>query len=102
MKVLHINGTGRSGSTGKIITGISEVVRNHGDISLVAYSGNHELLEDDTSYYRIGSRLHTRLHQLYATVLGDAGFHSKHNTRKLIKYIEKEQPDIIHLHNIYS
>lgn len=102
MKVLHINGTGRSGSTGKIITGISEVVRNHGDISLVAYSGNHELLENDSSYYRIGSRLHTRLHQLYATVLGDAGFHSKHNTRKLIKYIEKEQPDIIHLHNIYS
>ena len=101
MKVLQINGVAKSGSTGKIVSGIATALRERGHIALVAYSGNKENVAD-SHHYKIGSRMHTKWHQLLAYAFGDAGFHSASETQKLIRYIEKEKPDLIHLHNIYS
>lgn len=101
MKVLQINGVAKSGSTGKIVSGIATALRDRGHVALVAYSGNKENVAD-SHYYKIGSRMHTKWHQLLAYAFGDAGFHSSSETKKLIRYIKKEKPDLIHLHNIYS
>lgn len=102
MKVLQINGVCNSGSTGKIVLGIERVLQAEGHESLVAYSGNHEKIENMSNRYRIASYMRVKKHQLLGFVFGDAGFHSKRETKKLIKYIETEQPNIVHLHNIYS
>jgi len=101
MKVLQINGVAKNGSTGKIVSGIEKELLLDGHISLVAYSGNKESFTD-SNYYKIGSRLRTRVHQISALLFGDAGFHSSFETKRLIKFIKREKPDIIHLHNIYS
>ena len=101
MKVLQINGVAKSGSTGKIVSGIEKELVSDGHISLIAYSGNKESFIDG-NYYKVGSRLTTKVHQILAFLLGDAGFHSSLETKRLINYIKREKPDIIHLHNIYS
>lgn len=101
MKVLQINGVCKSGSTGKIVSGISEQLSNSGYESIICYSGNHENINQE-GFYRIGSRLSTKTHQTMALIFGDAGFHSTYNTKKLLRYIESQKPDIVHLHNIYS
>lgn len=102
MKVLQINGVCKSGSTGKIVSGIDEQLLKSGYESIIAYSGNHEDIKNEERFYKIGSRLSTKIHQVKAMIFGDAGFHSTCNTKKLLHYIDKQKPDIVHLHNIYS
>ncbi len=101
MKVLQINGVAKSGSTGKIVSGIAKELYDSGNTCLIAYSGNRETFTGD-NYFKIGNRICTKWHQILAFLFGDAGFHSSIETRRLIRYIKREKPDIVHLHNIYS
>ena len=102
MKVLQINSVCGIRSTGRICTDIADVLRMRGDECRIAY-GREKVPEKyrDISY-RIGSETDVKLHALGSRLLDSSGFHSKNATKRLIEYIGKYKPDVIHLHNIHG
>lgn len=102
MKVLQINATYGSGSTGTIVKDIQNCCLQNNIDCYVAYSLSN-LPECDIRFaYKIGSILGKKTHAFCARINGKQGYFSYISTWKLIRYIDKLQPDIIHLHNLHS
>lgn len=99
MKIVQINTTCGVGSTGKICVGISRLLTDSG-------VQNHILYSCDTSGYPLGiscsGRRYRKLQALRSRVLGNYGFNSALATRKMIRELERLQPDVVHLHNIHG
>lgn len=100
MKILQVNTTLNSGSTGRIAEQIGLKVIESLGASLIAYSrkGN----DSASSTYQIGSKFDVYRHVLETRLFDNHGFSSKKATVEFIKYIKAENPDIIHLHNIHG
>ena len=99
-KLLQINITANWGSHGKIAEGIGRLVQANGWESYIAYGRNAN--PSLSILYHIGSQLDEMVHGLGTRLFDNHGLMSKLATRQLVKYIEKIQPDIIHLHNIHG
>ena len=98
MKVVQINTTCGVGSTGKICVGISDIMCEHGIENYILYqSGNtpHPLA------IKCAQNV-PKLQSLKSRILGNYGFNSLITTRKIIKELEKINPDIVHLHNLHG
>lgn len=100
MKVLFINTVDGKGSTGNLIRQIGARLEARGHEYQVAF-GRYEA-RDKTHAYRIGSNFGVNVHALLSKLTDRAGFYSGFATRKLIKFIEGYQPDVIHLHNLHG
>lgn len=98
--LLQINTVGNSGSTGKIVESIGVLAKKNGWESYIAYgrwsnpSASHLI--------KIGGRLNTYLHAMYARLFDADGLGSKKATRRLIEKIEEIGPDIIQIHNLHG
>lgn len=101
MRVVQINGVSSSGSTGKIVTQLSEVMRENDIENYIISSGYKEKTKAENVYF-CSSNIGVKLHQILGILCGNSGFHSPIATRKAIAFIKKTQPDVVHLHNIYS
>lgn len=102
MKVLQINSVCGIRSTGRICTDISDILRQSGSETKIAYG--REAVPDkykDISY-RIGNNISTYVDGLKTRLLDNAGFNSRAATRKFIAWVKQYNPDIIHLHNIHG
>ena len=100
MKVVQINSECGKGSTGKIVTAISDLLFEKGIENYIFYSGNHK-----STYHRgimIQKKAGIRIHQILSRVFGDQGFHSYFSTLRLIKMIKKINPDVILMHNLHG
>ena len=102
MKLLQINTSANTSSTGKIVRQISEMCIVDGGKSFIAYSGRYPKNRDMANFIRIGSKLDFYYHALVTRVFDRHGFGSKRATKKLLKKIEYIKPDIIHLHNLHG
>lgn len=102
MRVLQINSVCGVGSTGKIATDIHDMLINHGHESYIAYGRNKAYNIENQYTIKIGSKLDQFWHLLKTRIFDRHGFGSKLATKKLIKKIEKINPDIIHLHNLHG
>ena len=100
MKILQINSIINSGSTGKIAEEIGKYIISKGDTSIIAYGRNPKKSASKT--YKIENKKGFYLHVLKSLFFDRHGLGSKNATINFIKYIEKEKPDIIHLHNIHG
>lgn len=100
MRVLQINLVCGHGSTGKIAVNIANMLKANGDEAYVAYgSGTTDYPES----FRITSDNEYRINtHVYSRILGLDGRGTRFGTRKLLKWIDRINPDIIHLHNIHS
>ncbi len=100
MKILQINTTLNSGSTGKIAEGIGlKIIENQGE-SYIAYGRFAN--KSASQAIKIGSQWDQAFHLLNTRIFDTHAFHSNTATRKLIKEITKIQPDIVHLHNLHG
>jgi len=101
MKILQINATYRTGSTGEIIAGIAQV---SADAGFDTYYVCASLSEDQRNDHILvmGNRLDHKIHALRSRILGRQGGGSLLATLKLLKWIDEICPDIIHLHNLHS
>jgi putative colanic acid biosynthesis glycosyltransferase len=100
LKVLQINTSVNSGSTGKIAEDIGNLLLKQGHESSIAYGrGNRP---SGSKLIKIGSKLGTYFHWLLTALFDKHGFGSKKATLKLINQIEIIKPDIIGLHNIHG
>lgn len=100
MKVLQINVTANSGSTGKIAEQIGRLVMAEGWQSMIAYGRYAN--PSESNLIRIGTKFDIIEHGIESRLLDNHGLASRRATKAFIKQIEKIRPDIIHLHNIHG
>lgn len=101
MNVLQINSTYQSGSTGRIVSDISEILLKNNHNSYAAYGrGTKKMVSN--RIIRIGNKYDNLIHLIFSRLFDNHGFSSKKATKKFIKKIKKLDIDIIHLHNIHG
>jgi putative colanic acid biosynthesis glycosyltransferase len=100
VKVVQINSSCGSGSTGKICAAISSILDCYEIENYIFYSGFKK--NTFQNGFLINSKADIRIHQVLSRLFGDQGWHSYFSTKKLVKQLEKINPDIIHLHNLHG
>lgn len=99
MKIVQVNATCGTGSTGNICVAVSEILAEQGIENYILYSSG-------SSEYSLGIKYATdgylKRQAIKSRILGNYGFNSKLVTRRLIEEIDRIAPDIIHLHNLHS
>lgn len=100
MKLLQINVTANSGSTGKIAEAIGRLAISRGWESWIAYGRGTP--QSESHLIRIGNDWDMRWHGVETRLLDNHGLASRRTTRKFISQIKEINPDIIHLHNIHG
>ena len=104
MKVLYINAVKEIGSTGRNYSQISRYLKEHGESISIAYSygkvGSNEISDCDS--YKIGTNFEKKVHALCSRIFGLQGYFSYFSTKKLLKYIDTFNPDIVQLGNLHS
>lgn len=89
-------------STGRICTDFAKELDKRGHIVKIAY-GREKVPEEYKKYaVKIGNNLDVNLNALQCRLLDNAGFGTKHYTKRFIKWVKKFDPDIIHLHNLHG
>ncbi len=99
MKVLQINAVYGIGSTGRITQELDLALKENRIQSKVAASVSNV---PEADYYSIGNLLDRKLHALLSRLTGKQAYFSKVVTFKLLRYIEKEKYDIVHLGNLHG
>lgn len=99
MKVLQINSVYPTKSTGKIAYQIAEVQKSHG---ITPYIAAGDCFAEGDNLYAMDTKLYRKVNILKTRLFGKHGFYNKSATRKLLRWIDKVQPDVIHLHNIHG
>lgn len=99
MKVVQINAVYGHGSTGKICMSISNVLNEHGVENYILYSAGK-----GRQTYAISccNMLYTKLQAVKSRVLGNYGFNSVRETKRMISLMSRIQPDVVHLHNVHG
>lgn len=101
MKILQINSVVNKGSTGRIAEDIGAVIMEISGESYIAYgrgSGQNSL----SQLYEIENHFGIFFHGLITRLLDKHGLGSVRSTRKFCQWIQKIQPDVVHLHNIHG
>ncbi len=99
MKVLQINAVYGFKSTGVIVKDIENLLNDNGHTAFVAYQ---TAVNPPQNSYKIGNKSDWKIHAILARVFGKQAYFSRIATKKLLKYIEKIRPDVVHLHNLHS
>lgn len=100
MRVLQINAVYGHGSTGVIVKDIYNLCEVE-NIDCFVVSPDSNVMSCKNGY-KIGNTFDRKLHALLCRISGKQAYFSYFPTQKLLKYIEKIQPDIVHLHNLHS
>jgi glycosyltransferase involved in cell wall biosynthesis len=100
VKVLQINTTVNSGSTGRIAEEIGKVLIAGGNNSLIGFGRGRQQSASDS--IRIGGKFDMWMHGIQTLLFDRHGFGSKSATRIFLRKVENWAPDIIHLHNIHG
>jgi putative colanic acid biosynthesis glycosyltransferase len=99
-KILQINTTLSSGSTGRIQTSLAGKANDNGFESYIAYG--RKIGSTPPKTFRIGTMLDFIIHLLLSRIFDKHGFGSRNATQKLIKWIQIINPDVVHLHNLHG
>lgn len=102
MKILQINQNFNFGSTGKIMKEINDVSETNGNVGymLAAYA-----MGASPNLYRtefLTNKIASRKNILFHRITGLSGYGKRLTTKSALKWIDKIQPDIIHIHNIHG
>ena len=99
-KVLIINVSANSGSTGRIAENIGRTAIANGFDSYFAYG--RIARDSQCKLIRIGSDNDIRWHGLQSRIFDNQGFASTKATQLFVEKIKRIQPDIINIHNIHG
>ena len=99
MKVVQINTVCDFASTGVATTELAVAIREHGHQCRIAYSIATDALNGD---YQIGRYFGKKVHAIGSRIFGLQAYHSRFATKRFLKYLENEKPDIVHLGNLHS
>ena len=99
MRILQINSVCGVGSTGRIAVQISDYLNENNIENYIAYGLRKT---DRPNTFKIGNYFDAHLHSFISRKLCMQGYGSKFTTLRLVRYIKRIKPDIIHLHNIHG
>lgn len=99
MKVIEVNAIYGSRSTGRIVKDLCELLRKKGDIALAAAPMG---ISSSSEGFQIGNRLDRKWHALTARLLGKQGYASILATKRFLKWLDQQKPDLVHLHNLHG
>jgi len=102
MKVLIVNTNAKSGSIGKISSGLYEFLTAHGHQAKVCYRGIKEKIVDNDDFIPLIGKSEFQLSVMLARLTGLESHFGILSTRKLVKVMEGFQPDIVQLYNIHG
>ena len=100
MRLLQINTTVNSGSTGRIADGIGIAAQKAGFDSWIAYGRCAK--KSSSHLIKIGSNLDHYEHAVETRLFDNHGLASRTATICFLKKIDKIKPDLVHLHNIHG
>lgn len=100
MRVLYINVNCKYTSTGKIVYDLYAQCRKDGHEAAVCY-GRGPLVEEP-GIYKFGLDWETNLHALLTRLTGLNACWSFFSTRRLLKFLDQFQPDVVHLHELHG
>ena len=100
MKVLLIDVNCKYSSTGKIVYDLYRKLLEEGHDAAICY-GRGKLIQEH-NIYKFGVDWETFLHAGLSRITGLNGCYSSISTRRLIKYIEKFNPDVVHIHELHA
>ena len=100
MKVVQINTTLNTGSTGRIAEEIGQTLIAAGHSSYIAHGRPGG--ESQSQTIKIGSSFDQKLHGLQTRIFDTHAFASTTATKKIVDEITCINPDIIHLHNLHG
>lgn len=99
-RVLLIDVNCKFSSTGKIVYNLFKGLKEDGREAAICYGRGDEILEE--GIYKFGLDWETNIHAGLARITGYNGCFSPISTRRLIAYIEKFKPDVIHIHELHA
>lgn len=99
-KLLIINVTANSGSTGRIAEEIGQTAISNGYDTYFAYG--KRVNNSKNKLIKIGKKLNIQLHGIESRLFDNHGFSSRIATKRFIKEIERIKPDIINIHNLHG
>ena len=99
MKILQVNAVYGIMSTGRTCLELSDFLWNNGHECITFYG---EGPGDGEHAVYMGSTLSHKIHALSARICGDWGIGSWNATSKLLKFINKYSPDVVHLRNLHG
>ncbi len=99
MNILQINAIYGEKSTGTIMVDIGLLIESEGNNAYYAYQQARCFVKNG---YKVGNPLDWKIHALLSRLFGGQGFYSSFATKKLIRQIEKNGIDVVHMHNLHS
>lgn len=100
MKILQVNTVIRGSSVGRIMADLYEVIKESGNEARVAVG--REPWPEGYEGILIGNKGDFYRHVMKNFLQGEAGFGSEAVTRNFLAWVDREKPDLIHLHNIHG
>lgn len=100
MKILQIDVNCKGSSTGKIAYDLYSYAVSRGAECAVCYGRGPRIKEKNI--YKFGLDWETDLHALLTRLTGRTGCYSFFSTRRLIRFIKRFRPDVIHIHELHA
>lgn len=100
MKVLLIDVNYKHSSTGKIVHDLYQGIRSSGHEAAVCYGRGPR--EVGVNIYKFGLDIETYFHALMTRLVGLTGYFSPISTYRLLRFIKKFKPDVIHIHELHA
>ncbi len=91
-----------SGSTGRIVSDLYDMLVSRGHEVRVAYAHGVATRVPKEHTFKVNGKLGYLLHNVLGRLTDRAGFYSTLHTLRFIRFIKRYQPDVIHLHNLHG
>ena len=88
------------GSTGKITYDLHSVITENGHEASICYGRGDKIVE--SNIFKFGIDIETYVHAFLTRLTGLTGMFSPLSTYRLIKYMKKFNPDIVHIHELHA
>ena len=99
MKIVQINATCGTGSTGKICAAIGDLLSQSGIDNRIFYTSG---VQEHPKGVRYADDLYIKTQALRSRLLGNYGLNSHRATAKLISRLTEFAPDLVVLHNLHA
>jgi len=100
MRILLIDVNCKQSSTGDIVYNLYDHLKKNGHQAAICYGRGPIVNEDDI--FKFGLDWETYIHAALSRLMGLNGFFSYKSTKRLINFIERYKPDIVHIHELHG
>jgi len=90
----------KNSSTGKIVYDLYTAVNKSGNVAAVCYGRGEKIKENNI--FKFGLDAETYIHALLTRITGFTGCFSLVSTFRLIRFIKKFKPDVVHIHELHA